>query len=86
MKVTGVKCPRCKDVIFSRAHHDFRSCSCGDTAIDGGFDYMRYLAKKLELVKTVQISLNVTKKDLYNDWNYRHDKHGLLKDGDERVV
>lgn len=42
MKVGAVKCLYCGDVIFSRARHDFHSCTCGRTNIDGGSDYMKF--------------------------------------------
>jgi len=38
----GVKCASCKDVIFSDYRHDFKYCSCGNTFVDGGLDYLRY--------------------------------------------
>ena len=37
----GVRCNKCLDSIFSNSRHDFVSCKCGDTFIDGGFDYQR---------------------------------------------
>lgn len=37
----GVKCRSCKDRIFSWHRHDFRTCSCHKTFIDGGNDYIR---------------------------------------------
>lgn len=36
-----VRCNRCKVSIRSRYRHDFKSCKCGDTSVDGGFDYLR---------------------------------------------
>ena len=41
MKVQAIVCPKCGDTLFSRARHDFRYCSCGEVAVDGGFDYVR---------------------------------------------
>jgi hypothetical protein len=37
----GVECPGCHDRLFSNSRHDFVSCSCNATFIDGGFDYQR---------------------------------------------
>ena len=37
----GIKCPDCGDSIFSNSHHDFVSCRCGRSFVDGGFDYFR---------------------------------------------
>lgn len=36
-----VKCKACGGVIESRSRHDYKTCECGKTMIDGGFDYQR---------------------------------------------
>ena len=36
-----VKCHACGDVIESRHRHDFRWCSCGAIAVDGGKAYLK---------------------------------------------
>lgn len=41
VRVTGIKCPACGDVIWSRHRHDYRSCSCGYCAVDGGREYTK---------------------------------------------
>lgn len=41
MKVQGIECPYCKDQIWSRHTHDFRTCKCGKVFVDGGRDYLR---------------------------------------------
>jgi hypothetical protein len=35
------KCRKCGDEIESKSVHDFVSCSCGATFVDGGKDYLR---------------------------------------------
>ncbi len=42
MIVNGVRCPECKEEIWSRSVHDFRYCSCEKTFVDGGREYLRY--------------------------------------------
>ena len=42
MKTHGIKCPKCKDTIFSRARNDLHYCTCGSVFIDGGFALFRY--------------------------------------------
>lgn len=77
MKVPAVKCPECKDIVFSRARHDCRSCSCGKVYIDGGFgEYLRVGGSS----KIIQINVKQTKKDLYDDWNEGHDKYGIINE------
>ena len=43
MKITKKKaqCLKCGDIIESTYTHDFRKCSCGALAVDGGLDYIR---------------------------------------------
>lgn len=42
-EVTALKCLKCEDIIWSRHVHDFRTCSCGASSIDGGRYYSRVL-------------------------------------------
>ena len=35
------KCLRCGDIIESTHTHDYKTCSCGAVAVDGGHDYIR---------------------------------------------
>ena len=41
----AIRCKHCGDVIESRSVHDFKSCSCGACAVDGGLEYLRRCAK-----------------------------------------
>jgi hypothetical protein len=36
-----VKCLKCGEVIESKSGHDFKYCSCGNVAVDGGHNYLR---------------------------------------------
>lgn len=36
-----IKCKVCGDVIESTNTHDYKHCSCGRVAVDGGHDYLR---------------------------------------------
>jgi len=42
MKINYVECKKCEDILFSFYRHDFKSCRCEESFIDGGFDYIRY--------------------------------------------
>ncbi len=77
-KVSAIECPTCKDVIYSRARHDFHYCGCGEVAIDGGFEYVRISYKNV-IPQTIHITVNASKDDLYDDWNFRKDKFGVIK-------
>lgn len=36
-----VKYKSCGDIIISTHRHDFKRCSCGRVAVDGGYDYLK---------------------------------------------
>ena len=44
----AIRCVRCGDVIESTYTHDFKWCSCGMVAVDGGHEYLRRGAKSFE--------------------------------------
>ena len=75
--VTCITCPICKETIYSRARHDFRHCKCGDTFIDGGFDYARYGSEGVPILSNKDV--NATKRELYDDWNTGTDKFGKIE-------
>jgi len=79
MKINAIKCDQCGDIVFSRARHDMRGCSCGEVAIDGGFDYNK-ICFRTSSPQRVEIEVNATKKELYDDWNNNKEKYGLIKD------
>lgn len=37
----AIRCRKCGDIIESKTVHDFKFCSCGACAVDGGHDYLR---------------------------------------------
>ena len=41
-----IRCKKCGDIIESISVHDFKWCSCGACAVDGGHDYLRRLGYK----------------------------------------
>ena len=76
--VSCITCPECGDTIFSRARHDFRSCTCEKYHIDGGDSYIRIGFPK-EMPKIKKLKIAATKEELYDDWNKRNDVFGLIK-------
>lgn len=74
--------PKCKDIIFSRTRHDFHSCSCGNISIDGGFDYFRCLIASdiKQPVPSFKLKVNQSRQQLYDDWNLRIDKYGIISE------
>ena len=41
IRKNAIRCKKCGEVIESRSVHDFRFCSCGACAVDGGPEYLR---------------------------------------------
>ena len=82
LEITGIKCPKCNTIIYSRARHDFHWCPCNTIYIDGGFEYVK-MGYKTTLPKTVKFSLEVTKKELYGDWNSSENKFGTIDSEDQ---
>ena len=41
----AIQCTKCGDIIESVHRHDFKRCSCGTCAVDGGHNYLRRLFK-----------------------------------------
>ena len=80
MKVSAIQCNDCRDIIYSRARHDFRWCTCKNCAIDGGLDYLRVIGDGYKM-KTLVIES--TKEELYNDWNNSKDLFGLVSNTDQ---
>lgn len=81
MRVTAIKCDKCFDIIYSRARHDFRSCTCGSVSIDGGRDYTKISFRENPPEPFAFEIEGITASDLYNDWNKRIDKYGIIKGG-----
>lgn len=83
MKINGIKCLKCGDIIYSRSRNDFHWCSCESCAIDGGFDYIRIIGNR-ENWENAEIQILENKSDdevkkiLYDDWNERKNKYGVI--------
>ena len=46
------KCLYCNDIIESKHRHDFSTCKCGKTSIDGGTSYIR-LVGDLDMIQNM---------------------------------
>lgn len=56
LKVDGVYCKKCEDVIYSAHVHDFHYCHCGAVAVDGGREYLK-ICGDLKDYNTCKINL-----------------------------
>ena len=81
-RVWTITCPVCNVEFYSRARHDYRVCGCpNQTMVDGGFSgYVRYGGDRMdELKKSFRYRfVNATKQEIYDDWNHRSDKLGVI--------
>ena len=78
-KVSAIQCPGCCDILFSRATHDYRTCSCGESSIDGGFEYTKVSYKSTQPI-IFSLSFKIgNQESLFNDWNNNVNKYGLIK-------
>ena len=41
-----IKCKKCGDIIESKSTNDYKKCSCGDIAVDGGKDYLKRIGNE----------------------------------------
>jgi len=41
-----IKCKKCGDIIESKSTNDYKRCSCGAVAIDGGKDYLKRIGNE----------------------------------------
>ena len=46
IRTNKIKCKKCEDIIESLDVHDFKWCSCGTVAVDGGREYLRRVGNK----------------------------------------
>lgn len=41
-----IKCKKCGNIIESKSTNDYKRCSCGTVAIDGGKDYLKRICNE----------------------------------------
>lgn len=44
----AIQCKKCGSIIESISVHDFKFCSCGACAVDGGKEYLKRLANSMD--------------------------------------
>ena len=54
-----IQCKKCGDIIESKSTYDFKMCTCGACAVDGGREYLRRVGYpndfiELSVLKTVE--------------------------------
>ena len=46
-----IKCKKRGDIIESKSTNDYKRCSCGAVAIDGGKDYLKRIGKEEDYIE-----------------------------------
>lgn len=53
--INKIKCINCGDIIESKVPNDFKRCSCGKVAIDGGHDYLKRIGNEDDYIELSEI-------------------------------
>lgn len=53
-----IKCKKCGDIIESKSTNDYKRCSCGAIAIDGGKDYLKRIDNENDYEELSEIKDN----------------------------
>lgn len=53
-----IKCKKCGDIIESKSTNDYKRCSCGAVAIDGGKDYLKRIGSEKDYEELSEIKDN----------------------------
>ena len=63
----AIRCNFCGEIIESKYRHDYKECSCGRVAVDGGKDYLRRCFTEIDdftdLSKVVEVGDDDGKKE-----------------------
>lgn len=51
-----IKCINCGDILESKSPNDFKRCSCGKVAIDGGHDYLKRIGDDEDYIELSKVS------------------------------
>jgi hypothetical protein len=79
MRLKAIHCKSCNEVLYSRAQHDFRECSCGYVNVNGGQHYFKYGHAPGAEFSVTEIDVDVSLSDLYDDWNDMADNYGVVQ-------
>ena len=50
-----IKCKKCGDIIESKSINDYKRCSCGTVAVDGGTEYLKRIGNENDYI---ELSIN----------------------------
>ncbi len=61
--VNKAKCKKCGDIIESKEVNDFKRCTCGSIAVDGGLEYIKRVGNKEDVIELSKFENIVTKEN-----------------------
>ena len=64
--VNKAKCKKCGDIIESKEVNDYKRCTCGSIAIDGGQEYIKRVGNKDDIIELAKFK-NIIKKEVKKD-------------------
>ena len=64
----AIRCKKCGDIIESKTVHDFKFCSCGSCAVDGGRDYIRRCGNREDWEELSEVEKVEDKDSLTSSW------------------
>ena len=65
--VNKAKCKKCGDIIESKEVNDFKRCTCGSIAVDGGLEYIKRVGNKDDIIELSKIENIVTKETIKDE-------------------
>jgi hypothetical protein len=78
------ECPECHDVIESVHRHDYRHCSCGNIAVDGGKEYRRRSwRKEMPIERSEVVEEEIVVPDYSIDVPFDYFRDDMLKKCEE---
>ncbi len=61
--INKAKCKKCGDIIESKEANDFKRCTCGSIAVDGGLEYIKRVGNKEDVIELSKFENIVTKEN-----------------------
>ena len=62
----AIQCNVCGDIIESEYTHDFKWCSCGNCAVDGGHSYLKRCGDNWTDLSVCEVVTNIEELDISN--------------------
>lgn len=81
MEIKAVFIKETKEIIYSRARHDYRTSSNGKVSIDGGLDYTRIIGNPSDYIILELDGDKLLSQILEYDWGYKNSNADKFPEG-----